>query len=441
MKPKAYTACRPSGIDWIGDLPKDWQIMRLKWIFKTLNGSTPKSSEPNYWDGEIPWATPDDLGSLRGDTLIETRRSITDAGYNSCGTSIAPIGSIILSTRAPIGYLAIAGKAMCANQGCKILVFKNNDNRRFFYYQLVAARPELESFGQGSTFKELAGSKLNCIPLVLPPLDEQRSISAFLDRETADIDGLITKKEQLIELLREKRAALISHAVTKGLDPKVPIKNAGIKWLENIPRNWEVKKLKFVVSFYGGGTPSKGNFDYWTGDIPWVSPKDMKSEFIMDTEDHITEEAVMESATCLIQPGAVLLVVRSGILRHTIPVAVNVRPVALNQDMKALVPKMILQSSYLKYLIIGLQRILLVMWRKEGATVESIEFEFLANTSIPVPPIVEQKEISIFLDHELERLDSLISKIHKAVEKLREYRTALISSAVTGKIDVRQEVA
>lgn len=209
---------KDSGVEWLGKVPEHWQIMRLKWIFKTLNGSTPKSSEPNYWDGEIPWATPDDLGSLREDTLIETRRSITDAGYNSCGTSIAPIGSIILSTRAPIGYLAIAGKAMCANQGCKILSFKNNDNRRFFYYQLIAARPELESFGQGSTFKELAGSKLNCIPLVLPPLDEQHSISAFLDRETMKIEALISKIRLAVDKLKEYRTALISSAVTGKID-------------------------------------------------------------------------------------------------------------------------------------------------------------------------------------------------------------------------------
>lgn len=209
---------KDSGVEWLGEVPEHWQIMRLKWIFKTLNGSTPKSSEPNYWGGEIPWATPDDLGSLRGDTLIETQRSITYAGYNSCGTSLAPIGSIILSTRAPIGYLAIAGKAMCANQGCKILAFKNNDNKRFFYYQLILARTELESFGQGSTFKELAGSKLNSIPLVLPPLDEQHSISAFLDLETMKIEALISKIRLAVDKLKEYRTSLISSAVTGKID-------------------------------------------------------------------------------------------------------------------------------------------------------------------------------------------------------------------------------
>jgi type I restriction enzyme, S subunit len=162
-------------------------------------------------------------------------------------------------------------------------------------------------------------------------------------------------------------------------------KDSDVEWLVKIPAHWEVKRLKFVVSFYGDGTPSKDNLNYWNGDIPWVSPKDMKTESIVDTEDHITEEAVADSTTRVIQPGAVLIVVPSGILKHSIPVAINTRPAALNQDMKALVPKQFLEASYLKYLIAGHQGALLVQWRKEGATVESIEHELLVNTSCPIP--------------------------------------------------------
>jgi restriction endonuclease S subunit len=141
------------------------------------------------------------------------------------------------------------------------------------------------------------------------------------------------------------------------------MKDTGVEWIGEIPAHWDVKRLKFCCTFYGGGTPSKANLEYWGGDIPWVSPKDMKSEIIVDTEDHITEEAIASSTTRLIQPRAVLVVVRSGILRHSIPVAINAEPVALNQDMKALVPRQCLLAEYLKFLMLGHQQALLVSTR------------------------------------------------------------------------------
>lgn len=244
--------------------------------------------------------------------------------------------------------------------------------------------------------------------------------------------------------------------------PYPAYKPSGVEWLGAIPAHWEVKPLKRVVTFVGGGTPSRAELEYWKGNIPWVSPKDMKTEVIVDTEDHITEEAVASSATRLVAPGAALIVVRSGILQHSIPVATNSTPVAVNQDMKALVPLEGLNSDYLAAFIRGLQRPLLVEWRKEGATVESLEHELIANTRITVPPLPEQRAIAAFLKRETAKIgrglneqrvaseladieprmvNGLIGKITKAVDLLKEYRTAVISAAVTGKIDVRGEAA
>jgi len=214
-----------------------------------------------------------------------------------------------------------------------------------------------------------------------------------------------------------------------------------VEWLGMVPEYWDVRRLKFVASFVGGGTPSKENPEYWTGNIPWISPKDMKSDEINDTEEHITEEALINSATHIVQPGTVLIVVRSGILRHTIPVAINVVPATINQDMKAITPNVLLRAKYLAYFIKGHQNALLVAWRKQGATVESIEFELLANTLCLIPPLLEQQAIITYLDHETKKIDTLISTITDGIKELQEYRTALISAAVTGKIDVRGAVA
>ena len=212
-------------------------------------------------------------------------------------------------------------------------------------------------------------------------------------------------------------------------------KGSGLEWLGEIPADWEVKRLKRIVQFCGGGTPSKDNVEYWRGDIPWVSPKDMKVSVVVETEDKITAEAVHESATKLVPAGAVLLVVRSGILVHSIPVALAGREVTLNQDLKALIPSSEITSEYLMYLISGMQRELLVEWKKEGATVESLELDLVADTPTPLPSLLEQRAIVAFLDRETVRIDALVAKKERLIELLQEKRTALITRAVTKGLD------
>jgi type I restriction enzyme, S subunit len=212
-------------------------------------------------------------------------------------------------------------------------------------------------------------------------------------------------------------------------------KDSGVKWLGEIPATWARKRLKRIVQFRGGGTPTKDRLEYWGGEIPWASPKDMKVSVVFDTEDRITAQAVRESATKLVPAGAVLVVVRSGILIHSIPVAVTGLEVTLNQDLKALIPSAELVPEYLMYLISGMQRELLVEWKKEGATVESLELELVASTPAPLPTIAEQCAIVTFLDRETVRIDALVEKKERLIELLGEKRTALITRAVTKGLD------
>lgn len=215
----------------------------------------------------------------------------------------------------------------------------------------------------------------------------------------------------------------------------------GIAWLGDIPEHWDVRRLKYIVDFCGGGTPSKSDEAFWGGDIPWVSPKDMKTDLIHNTEDHITEAAVRASATRMVPAGAVLLVVRSGILRHSIPVAIAGRPLALNQDMKALIPKGDCEPRYLKYTIQGRQHALRLAWTKTGATVQSIEHELLANTLFPVPPLAEQRAIADFLDEKTAAIDALIAKKERLIALFAERRLSLITQAVTGGIGIEIKAA
>lgn len=211
--------------------------------------------------------------------------------------------------------------------------------------------------------------------------------------------------------------------------------NRGRYWFGNVPEHWTAKRLKYVASFLSGGTPPRDRLEYWSGDLPWVSPKDMKAEFIDDSEERISETAVSDGGTRAVPAGAVLLVVRSGILRHTIPVAVALRRVAVNQDLKALLLCDEMRPQYLAALIRGLVEPLLLEWRKSGTTVESIEHDQLANTVVPLPPLDEQDSITAFLGEELGQLDPLIAKKERQIELLQEKRAAVISQAVTRGLD------
>jgi type I restriction enzyme, S subunit len=221
---------KDSGVEWLGDVPEYWEVKKIRRVFNVINGSTPSSSNPEYWDGEINWVTPDDLGLLENNTIYETRRKITVSGYESCGTTLVPVGCIVLSTRAPIGHLALTGVPLCSNQGCRLLALRNEQNNtKYFYYLLFVARPKLEGLGQGSTFKELSRTNLENVEISYPPIDEQGDIVRCLDEECNKIDSLIKKIKISIEKLREYRTALISAAVTGKIDVREGIKDEQIR--------------------------------------------------------------------------------------------------------------------------------------------------------------------------------------------------------------------
>lgn len=292
-----------------------------------------------------------------------------------------------------------------------------------------------------ATIQNVSAEKYANLVISVPPLAEQRAIAAFLDRETGRIDRLIALKERQIELLQEKRAALISQAVTKGLDPSVKMKDSGIPWLGEIPEHWHQCKIGYVTEMRGGSTPNKGNEDYWNGKIAWVSPKDMKVSQIYDSEDHISEKALIESGLQLIEPPAILIVVRGMILAHTFPVAITMIPVTINQDMKALKPKPGLDLNYLTHVFEGISPIIISHIEESAHGTKCLRTDLFRKISIFVPDESEQLEICNFVAGESKKIDQISEVVKRSIELLHEYRTALISAAVTGAIDVRGEIA
>lgn len=205
---------KDSGVEWIGEVPAHWEVKRIKEIATIFNGATPKSGNSINWDGDIYWVTTDDLGKLDTNEITDTKRKISKIGYESCGTTLCPVGSVVISGRAPIGHLAILGIYACTNQGCKTLVLNKNTNNRYLYYNLLAFKMVLESLGKGTTFIELSTKELSLFKISCPTYVEQQAIVTYLDTKTAQIDRIITAITTQIQTLQELRKNLINDVVT-----------------------------------------------------------------------------------------------------------------------------------------------------------------------------------------------------------------------------------
>ena len=420
---------KPSGIAWVDDIPTGWRVKKIKYYTEIVNGSTPDSGDSNCWDGPIKWITPADMENTG--IISEGERTITQYGYNSCGTTMLPKGSVVISSRAPIGKINITGDVLCTNQGCKSLV-SETDNR-YLYYLLLAGQEELVRLGRGTTFVELSTHDLANFGIVLPEIAERIAIADFLDAQCAKIDSVIADIEKQIETLQKYRKSLITEAVTKGLDRSAPMKDSGIEWIGEIPKHWNINKTRYLASLCSGATPSKDVYTYWEGNIPWVSSQEVKSDIITDTSLHISEEAIRSCSTKLMPAGTLVMVVRSGILQHTIPVTLLGVPATINQDIKAFVFKAEMIPAYYKYYIQGENDALLNVLIKDKTTVESIDNNLLLSLRVMVPPIQEQKDIVSYLDERCSKINSVIADKQAQLDTIIQHKKSLIYEYVTGK--------
>ena len=279
----------------------------------------------------------------------------------------------------------------------------------------------------------------------MPPLDEQRAIASFLDRETARIDALIEKKRRQIELLHEKRAALISHAVTKGLDPAAPMKDSKIDWLGSIPAHWSMKRLKFISSLQTGLTLGKTYSDEELVARPYLRVANVQDGYL-DLET-ITEVELppREARRYELEAGDVLMTEggdfdklgRGYVWEGQVPGCLHQNHIfAVRPDTRVLDPRFlstVLTSSHGKNYFTSTSQ--------QTTNLASTNSTKLRSLPVPLPPLAEQGDILEWVARSAGQQEAMMSKVNLSIDRLREYRTALISAAVTGKLDVRQEVA
>lgn len=331
-------------------------------------------------------------------------------------TRIAESGDILLSVRAPVGPTNIANQRCCIGRGLTAIQAREQlTKQKYLYFFFKYIEPSLSRQGQGSTFAAINRSEIESILVPLPPLSEQRRIVEILEQADA---------------LRKKRAE--ADAKAERILPALFIKMFGepSEWLSTA----NTKPLRSLVNVQGGGTPSKKNPEYWKGNIPWVSPKDMKQDILFDATDHISDLAIEETSVNYINPGAVLIVVRGMILAHTIPIALAGTRLTINQDMKALQPNCDdIDSTYLYAALKASSSALLSQVGTAGHGTRKLDTDALLQTPILIPP---RSKLDAFRK-EMMLCREVVSSISKTKVQIEKLFDLLLQRAFSGALTAK----
>ncbi|MEH0373027.1 restriction endonuclease subunit S [Vibrio mimicus] len=445
-KYQSYDEYKPSEIDWLEYIPKHWCTSKLRYLFSFGKGLT--ITKENLQDDGIPCVSYGEVHSKYGfevnpqkhplkcvheDYLKTTPSALIEAGdivFADTSEDIDGSGNftqLIGEERIFAGYHTIIARPV------------DKECARFYAYLLdsIELRTQIRHSVKGVKVFSITQAILRGVNVWLPPMYERIQIANFLDHEIAKIDTLIEKQQRLIQLLKEKRQSVISHAVTKGLNPDAPMKPSGVEWLGDVPEHWAVSRIKNFAKIDSGHTPSRKIEEYWTNCyIPWVSLNDSKIlkvvDYIDDTSNKINELGMANSSAHLLPEKSVVFTRDASIGLSAIiskPMAVSQHLIAWICDDSKLIPEFLLLIFY--------------AMEKEferytfGATIKTIGMDDVRSLSGAFPIIEEQQALVDWAFKKMASLKNGIEKAESVVELLKERRIALISAAVTGKIDVR----
>ena len=406
-------------------------LVRLKQLFRIVSGATP-SPEPIHWGGEIPWATPVDIGKRDGGTLEATDRSISETGLASCATEVAPAGSLVLSTRAPIGYVAETRIPLAINQGCRLLVPKSGVEASFYRYILSIYRERLQALGRGSTFVELGTSDLGNLRVPSPPRVEQRAIVRFLDEETAKIDALIEKKRSLVQRLEEYRKNHVLLMLSGSADL---CKATGLDWLPRVPEHWTVAPLYARYQVVLGKMLDQKRL---TGmdSYPYLRNINVQWDLVRVNDLPEMDFSSSERTRLRLQEGD-LLVCEGGEVGRTAMWRGEIEECYFQKAVHRMRPLTSKDAPrFMFYVMLAAAKSGFFRAGGNPNTIDHLTGEQLRHYRFPFPPKEEQERIAARLDEHALTLSALGEKLQTAIEALSEYRAALITAAVTGQIDV-----
>jgi type I restriction enzyme S subunit len=410
---KKYDSYKDSGVEWICEVPTHWGVDILNRIFKINTGFTPSTSNNEFYEnGEHDWIT---IRDLDGKYVSESKTKLTDIAVK--GKTIIPKGSLLYSFKLSVGQMAFTTKDIYTNEAIFSVFPSEKLNLNYYYYlldRILIHNSNENIYGAKILNQEL----IKASKLLIPPEEEQTAIANYLDKKTTQIDDLIAKKERLIQLLEEERTAIINQAVTKGLDPTVPMKYSGIEWLGDIPEHWELKRMRYICEITTGGRDTENRED--DGLYPFY-----------------VRSQTVERISSYSFDGEAILTAGDGVGVCKVWHYVNEK-FDFHQRVYMMCHFQQVLGKYLFYYLkenFGKE----VMKLSAKSTVDSLRRPMFQNFLVCFGSIDEQKQIVLKIEREENRIQTIISKTQQEIELLKEYKTAIISEVVTGKVDVRNE--
>lgn len=442
MKLPVYPRTKPSGVEWLGDVPEHWSPIALRRTATRYAGGTPDRSNDSYWDeGTMPWIN---SGAVNQGLITEPSAFITEEAYRNSSARWVAKGALVMALAGQgktKGMVAQTGISTTCNQSMAAICPAPPMEARYLYWLLVAQYEQIRNMAGGEARDGLNLEILGAIPCLKVPPAEQRAIAAFLDRETGRVDRLVSKKRELIERLKEKRTALISRTVTRGLPlaaaraaglpENPPLKPSGFDWLGDIPEHWTPKAIKWETPVKRGASPRPIDDEKFfddEGQYAWVRIADVTAAgvYLEKTEQRMSP--LGSSLSVKLKPGALFLSIAGTVGK---PCITSIK--CCIHDGFVYFPTWKGDTKFLFYIFAsgepykGLGKM---------GTQLNLNTDTVGSIRIGVPPLPEQAAIAAYLDEETAKLDALVGKVEEALERLQEYRTALITAAVTGKINI-----
>ena len=437
---KKYDTYKNSGIQWIGQVPEHWSVKRLKYLAQQLqSGGTPTAGNPDFYTDEadgIPWVAIGDMSSK--DVVFDTTKHITEAGRLSKNLKVYPIGTLLYSIYATLGKVSELACPAAINQAILAISLHKDYMQSFCKYVLKAQEKFIVSLASSNTQANLNAEKVANFLMPVPPLSEQQAIVEYLDKKTGQIDQSIALLETQKTDLQAYRQALITETVTKGLNSNAPMKDSGIQWIGEIPEGWEIVRLKHLLDgtlTYGANESAESDNKEW--------PRYIRITDI--AENGSLRESTFKSLSpdkaenYLLQKGDVLFARSGATVGKTFLFEENISACFAGYLIKATPNKTKLNSRFLYFYTISNAY---ESWKNSvyiQSTIQNIGADKYSQLPVSTPPLSEQQTIVEYLDKKTHDIDAALTQIDNQIADLQAYRTALISEAVTGKIDVRNQ--
>ncbi len=436
MKYKKYPSYKDSGVEWLGDIPSHWNTKRLKNVIRASITDGPHET-PEFIDEGVPFLSVD--GIQEGELSFKKCRYISEDAHNLYKRkAFIELDDILLGKAASIGKVARVKVDFEFSIWSPLALIKPKLDEiipSYLEYLLKSdlTQYQIQQLSTSNTQQNISMADIPKFNFSLPELKEQQQIANFLDKATAKIDTLIEKQTKQIELLKEKRQAVISHAVTKGINPNVPMKDSGVEWLGEIPEHWEVKKLKYISTVNDESLSENYSEDF---EINYIDIGSVTTGSINKYENMMYSTAPSR-AKRIVKNGDILVSTVRTYLKAIAPISLKEDNFIVSTGFAVIRSKNKIISDFMKYGLLSNYFIDLVEASSVGISYPAINASDLITFKIAIPPLKEQQQIANYLDEKTSKIDILIEKSNKSIELLKEKRTAIISAAVTGKIDVR----